>query len=91
MMAIPHKHSVSRRNRTRRRQARAAGIESAQVICLSPIDGEESHREDTRPSKEWSSQAVSLLRSLEPNAMVPYETTSKAVDRNPRKIMYHCA
>jgi hypothetical protein len=57
---------------------------------LSPIDEEEIPKEGARLGNEWSSKAVVLLRSPQPNAIVPYETASDAVDRNLRRIMYHC-
>lgn len=87
-MALPDTSDAFRKKLTRLRSKKAAEKCSPQEI-LSPIE-EDEVSEGNGPSHTSYSEAVTLLRNPEPKVIMPYNPFSEAVDRNLRRIMFHC-
>jgi hypothetical protein len=88
-MTLPETHTISRKKPTRLGSVNAARKGSLQDTYPSPILDGETPEENESSDKRYK-EAVTLLKSLQPKAVVPYEPASEAADRNVRRIMYHC-
>jgi hypothetical protein len=89
LIAFPRMNSNSREKRARLRPLEVARKGPPREAYLSPIDEGETPEEDISSRKRYN-EAIVLLRNPQPKAVVPYEPSSEAADRNLRRIMYHC-